>query len=251
MPNNRRFHLHGAHRWLGLALLAPLFLLVATGILLNHTEALDLDRKHAGSAWLAALYGIRPQPPETGFPVGERWISHARDTVFLDERAIGETAGPLLGAVRLDGILAVATPRRISLYTADGRPVDSVELPARARPATRFALAGGRPVVTTPAGAYSLNAEMTAWTESERRAGEAVAARPLPKPLQAAIADRLAAATLSWERLLLDLHSGRLFGRLGPWVVDFAALAVALLATTGCLMWLRVTRDRKRGSRRR
>lgn len=247
MANNRRFHLHGAHRWLGLALLLPLFLLVATGILLNHSEGLDLDRRHAGSAGLARLYGIRPQAPGTGFPVAGRWISHARDTVFLDDRALGESPDPVIGAAHTGGMLAVATPARILLYTMDGRPVDTVELPAQAGPATRFTLVDGRPTVATPTGAYSLNADMTAWTGGAGRPAETAAARPLPAPLRAAIAERLAATTLSWERVLLDLHSGRLFGRLGPWLVDLAALAVAILATTGCFMWLRASRARKRG----
>lgn len=250
MPRRRRFRLRRAHRWFGLALLLPLFLLVATGILLNHTEGLGLDNRYAGSAWLAGFYQIRPPPPDAGFPVGERWISRARDTIFLDHRAIGETPEPLLGAAAAGGMLVVAAPGRLFLYTPQGRAVDAVELPARAAPATGFALVDGRPTVTTPAGAYALNAEMTAWLSDAPAPGETLAARPLPEPLRNAIAARLTATTLSWERVLLDLHSGRLFGRLGPWFVDLAALAVAVLATTGCLMWLRATRGRRRRRRR-
>lgn len=251
MPGKRRLRLRHAHRWLGLALLLPLFLLVITGILLNHTDGLDLDRRYAGSTWLAALYDIRPQPPETGFPVGERWISHARDTVFLDHRAIGETSEPVIGAAATGDMLAVATPEGVALYTRRGRAIDVVELPARARPATRLALVDGRPAVLGPDGVYTLNAEMTAWLAAADSPGEPVAAQTLPPSLRTAIAERLAATTLSWERVLLDLHSGRLFGRLGPWLVDLAALAVAILATTGCLMWLRATRRRRRRERRR
>lgn len=251
MANRRRFALRRLHRWLGVALLLPLVLLVATGILLNHTEGLELDQRHAGSAALAALYGIRPQAPETGFPVGESWLSHTHDTLFLDARRIGETAGPLLGAADIGHVLAVATPQAVSLYMADGRRIDTLALPADAGPATAFALLDGRPAVATRGGVYHLDAQLAGWVRGPARLDDPVEPQPLPAGLRMEIARRLAATTLSWERVLLDLHSGRLFGRLGPWLVDFAALAVAALATTGCLMWLRVTRARKRRSRRR
>jgi len=42
---------------------------------------------------------------------------------------------------------------------------------------------------------------------------------------------------LSWERLLLDLHSGRLFGAAGVYVVDAAGLLFALLALSGVGTW--------------
>ena len=41
------------------------------------------------------------------------------------------------------------------------------------------------------------------------------------------------------ERLLLDLHSGRFFGRFGPWVMDAAAVLIVLLGVSGTWIWLR------------
>lgn len=242
-----RFGLRRFHRWLGVVLLLPLLLLVATGILLNHTETLGLDRRHAGLARLAALYGIRPQAPETGFPVGDRWVSHAHDTVFVDARGVDETAGPLLGAAQVGNVLVVATPQAVSLYMMDGRRIDTLGLPAEAGPATAFALLDGHPGLATPQGVYRLDSQLAGWVRvRDRRLGDAVEPQPLPAGLRANIANRLASTTLSWERVLLDLHSGRLFGRLGPWLIDFVAVAVAALAVTGCILWLRMTRARRR-----
>jgi hypothetical protein len=42
---------------------------------------------------------------------------------------------------------------------------------------------------------------------------------------------------LSWERLLLDLHSGRLFGQAGVWIVDAVGVLLITLASSGTLMW--------------
>lgn len=43
-------------------------------------------------------------------------------------------------------------------------------------------------------------------------------------------------------RVLLDLHSGRLFGTLGVWIVDAAAVAMLFLTMTGVWYALRVKR---------
>ncbi len=44
---------------------------------------------------------------------------------------------------------------------------------------------------------------------------------------------------LNWERVLLDLHSGRLAGQLGRWVMDLVALVLMVLAFTGIWLWIR------------
>ena len=45
------------------------------------------------------------------------------------------------------------------------------------------------------------------------------------------------AAELNMERLLLDLHSGRVFGSVGVLLVDLVSVVVALLLLSGAAMW--------------
>ena len=54
-----------------------------------------------------------------------------------------------------------------------------------------------------------------------------------------AIRDEIPApeAWLSWERVLLDVHSGRLFGRLGVLWVDLVGVLLGGLAMSGIAMW--------------
>ena len=74
-------------------------------------------------------------------------------------------------------------------------------------------------------------------------------ARPsaLPADLGRALAQAQQPTGPSAERLLLDLHSGRFLGPLGPWLMDAAALGLLLLAATG--LWTVLQRPR-RGSTR-
>ena len=43
--------------------------------------------------------------------------------------------------------------------------------------------------------------------------------------------------TISWQRLMQDLHSGRWFGGWGVWMMDIAAVILLLLAVSGLWMW--------------
>ncbi|MGS0729088.1 PepSY-associated TM helix domain-containing protein, partial [Shewanella sp. 0m-11] len=51
---------------------------------------------------------------------------------------------------------------------------------------------------------------------------------------------------LTWERVLLDMHSGRFFGSLGPWIMDLVALSLLIMAFTGCYIWLQQKPPRTR-----
>ncbi len=42
---------------------------------------------------------------------------------------------------------------------------------------------------------------------------------------------------LTWEHVLLDLHSGRILGQPGVWLYDAAALLLLFLALSGFIMW--------------
>ena len=63
--------------------------------------------------------------------------------------------------------------------------------------------------------------------------------REVPMHLRKAVLTHANNHLISWERLLLDFHSGRLFGSVGIMIADIAALLLLLLSATGIFLWLR------------
>ena len=61
---------------------------------------------------------------------------------------------------------------------------------------------------------------------------------PLPGELRDILLKKYRGQGLTLERVLLDLHSGRLFGTFGVYIVDAAALLFLILAFTGVWMWM-------------
>ena len=45
------------------------------------------------------------------------------------------------------------------------------------------------------------------------------------------------AETLTADRIILDIHTGRFFGKFGPLVMDLVAIALLFLSATGSYMW--------------
>jgi len=245
MAKRNRNGLRGWHRWLGLALAAPLIGLAITGIMLNHTDDLDLGEHYADQAWLLALYGVEPVPPQKGFHVDGGWVSQARETLLLNAKPIGRLKTPLVAALPLDGMIAVVARDHVRLFVPDGRLVERVSLPDALSPVHGAAAVHNRLVLRTPRGMRASDSALAQWQAYDGEWPGSASARELPATLREAIANRLASQTLTWERVLLDLHSGRLFGRYGPLAMDAVAAVLIGLAITGCVLWWR-SRGRRR-----
>jgi len=53
---------------------------------------------------------------------------------------------------------------------------------------------------------------------------------------------------LSVERVLLDFHSGHIFGPMGVFIYDLLAVAVGFLSISGLVLWIRGRRNGKRSN---
>lgn len=233
------------HRRLG-AIAAIFFLFLAlSGIALNHTGALRLDQRQIGTPWLIAWYGIRQNPPTQGYPLpGNRFLATDGENWSLDGRLLHGDDENVIGALALDEIYYIATPDRLYLYRDDGQLVDKLSgksLPPM--PIERIGMADHTVVLQTQSGLFS-SADALRWRPI--KSGHVVWSQPEPLTGQAQTAAKRALAPhLPLQRVLLDLHSGRIFGRYGPLMVDLLGLILATLGGTGLYLWFRTHGQRR------
>ncbi len=109
------------HRRLGV--LAAFFVLVlsATGIVLNHTAELGLDRRFVDWPWLSQAYG-----DDSGnlpaFQLGEHWLTRAANgRVYFDAQEVAPCSGKLVGAVAVGELLYAGCAEELLLITAQRR----------------------------------------------------------------------------------------------------------------------------------
>ncbi len=200
---------------MGTSLVVFVVFLAATGIALNHAVDFGLDRKYLRWSWLLDAYGM------------------------------GEP-GSFAGKVAVGSFAVVGDGRRVHVLLDSGELVESIDLgPALPGDIERVGSAAGRAVLQSAGRLFRSDAEVSgfaAWTE-----GDPAGVEWSPR------VDRDAAGLevlqyewrgqgVSVERVLLDLHSGRILAAPGRLFLDIVAIGTILLGVSGLVM----TRLRRR-----
>lgn len=227
------------HRYAGVSVALIVLVLVTSGLLLNHGQDLRLDQRRVRWPWLLDLYGI--QVPELrSYATPHHWVSALDERVYVDGRPLGGRHPGLVGAVEGQDFVALAFPRAVLLLTTEGEVIErldaSIGVPAG------ISAVGRREaglVLRASGGGYAADATLSSWTPASTEGVAWSRTGHPPTAITARIARSYRGEGLPLERVLLDLHSGRLFGHAGVLVMDLAALALMGLAGSGLWMWLR------------
>lgn len=235
----RRVSLYIAHRWIGATAALFVLFIATTGLLLNHAADWRLDRQPVHVDWLLDVYGIDIPVPDRGFRVDDHWLSTCADTTYWDDRPAGAT-GALIGVARFQGLTLAIGHNAALLLDDEGTLLERSTMSGWPAPVTGLATGAGGFVASTPAGDFQTDADLLVWTPyttdgSEFRLPE----ESLPAALAEQVRADARARSITWERVLLDLHSGRVPGRVGVLITDLVAVALIGLALSGLGLWLR------------
>lgn len=238
------------HRYMGLAVAVFVLILSATGLLLNHTEEFELDSNYVQSDWLLNLYNIKPPQDIRAFKVKNIWVSQFLNTIYLGTAKVEfdhESANvKLIGAVITGEYLVIATTANLILFTSQGELVETVSsahgLPT---PLEQIGLSrDDKLVVLTTQGIYRADIDELSWTDFSSSKIDWSTQAILPDALFTRIAAIYRGQDLNYERIVLDLHSGRILPRLGIYIMDSAAILMMLLAISGIWVWYLKRRKR-------
>ncbi len=231
------------HRYMGVGAAAFMLVIAVTGVLLNHTEGLQLDSRHVQSNWILDWYGIQAPRDMNAFLAGDRHVTLMGEHLYLNRREVSGNYRQLMGAVLKNDMFVVAVSDNILLLTLRGERIDRLR-PGDGIPAGILQIgtdADGAIVVRTSLDHYQPDADFLHWA---RRGNDLTGVHwatpsPLDPKLRSALQHHFRGEVLPVERVILDLHSGRFFGRLGPWVFDAAAALLILLSLSGTWIWLK------------
>lgn len=244
-PWNRRMGL--LHQLVGVTAAAFVLILALTGLLLNHTERLQLDSRFVRFDALLTWYGIDVPHPPISYRAGAHWISQIGEWVYFDEREAVQVSAKTIGAAAYSGGVAVAFPDRLLLFDEAGALIETLGEEHGLPPQIRAIAGGDELKLDTAHGTFSADPELTEWGRAAARDTAWARAASAPPALQAQWVEHYRGKGLSWERVLRDLHSGNVFGRWGFVVMDIAALALLILAGSGVWLWARGRTAKTRG----
>jgi len=236
------------HRSIGAAAVVFVLFIVISGIAINHSHGLGLDRKYVSQSFLLDWYGLGAPDTLISFDCGDARLSFAGAQLYLDEKPVAAISNGV-GAVASGELLIAAGSDELLLLDHGGNlverqawsPIDTAAIEAIGLDANGGVLvqSGGR--------VWSADAELLSWHLSDEASVIVGWAAPAPAPddLRQAIVRSYRGAGPSVEQVLLDLHSGRFFGTAGVIVYDLLALALGFLAFSGFVLWLRSRRNGK------
>ena len=226
------------HRRAGLATAAILLLVTVTGIFLNHTSELSLSKTYVGQSWLLSFYGI-PEPELKTFTLGDSTITgDDKGQLYWGGETLASCRGELVGAALHDTGFVAACEQELLFLDEHGRLLEKISatygLPT---PLRQLGKCGEQLCVRTPKRLFELDFESLSFKPLVDVKPVWSEAGLLMDASRQAIYKHSRGQGLSWERVMLDLHSGRLFGTAGVWVVDVAAVLLLFLALSGFVLW--------------
>ena len=227
------------HRYMGLTVALFVIVVASTGILLNHTEDFELDESYIQNDWLLKLYNIKSPDEISAYNVMDSWVSQVHDQVYLNERRIEQLQTPLVGVVKVADYIVIATTESLIIMTMDGERVENVGsahgLPT---PIDQLGVSQDEQlVVFTTQGRYRADIDELDWTDYSSASIKWSTKKSLPNELYSDIVQLYRGQDINVERVLLDIHSGRILPKLGIYIMDGAAILMMLLAISGVWVW--------------
>jgi hypothetical protein len=139
---------------------------------------------------------------------------------------------------------AVAFPETLLLFDESGQVLERMGREALPASLRRIGTTPNGIVVAAARDAkFIANADLTTWQPTAVAVQWSQPQAP-PSELREQLLHAERGPGLPADRVLLDLHSGRIFGAWGPWLMDGAAVAFVVLGITGLINW-----SRRRGMR--
>ncbi len=240
---NKVRSLHLWHRYTGLSVAVLVVILAISGILLNHTESFQWDRRYISNGWLLDWYGIKAPEQVQHYPLGKQSLTLFGNQLYFDDQPLPGEFQKMQGALASDDLLAAAVDSSLLLITHKGELIEQLDsrhglpIPIAAMGITPQGIA----VVQVNGKVLETDADWLRWTPFNGDPAAISWARSdtLPAGLEATLTRQFRSHIIPMERVLLDLHSGRIFGAYGVWLMDLAALLMILLAASGAWMWYR------------
>ncbi|WP_298772438.1 PepSY-associated TM helix domain-containing protein [uncultured Shewanella sp.] len=235
------------HRKLGIFSVIFVILLSITGILINHSHPLSLDSRKVTFTWLLDNYGIKA-PSKIDIYQAKPLLASSDNLIWIKQFAPIEAEQPISAITSFNHLYVAITPSTLYLISPQGQLLEqqdsSLGLPQQIEAIGQ----DGQLWLKTANGYFFSNDDLIDWTPASPL--KAIGwVKPLPTfkvpNALAKVSLNARSHSLSWERVLLDVHSGRFFGPLGPWFMDLVALALIIMSLTGIYLWQKTKKTKK------
>jgi hypothetical protein len=228
--------LYKFHRYMGLGVAIFIVMMAITGIALNHTDDLQLDKRFFQAPTILNWYSIKAPDEIISFKLSQHWIAQVDQQLYFDRHPVSETTSRLVGAVETDTFIVVALVNQLILFSPQGETIEQI-------PRTAIQAIGvdknAQIFIKTKTQTLVSTDDLLTWqaTGSELPAWSTTAT--LPKAELQYLRNSFRNNILPYERVIQDIHSGSFFGRYGKYFIDLTGVLSLVVVLSGCWIWLR------------
>ncbi len=246
-------HLRETHRQLGIALAFFTIFLAVTGMLINHGHSLKFDHTKVEASWLLDHYNIEAPDNIQKFLLGQNAepLFAVGDQVWLSQQLLFTSETAIKSAGLWQQFIVIASAGSLHIYQENGELVDVLEQLAGVPSAIQqLAIVNDDVYLQSHNGLYVSRDQLESFQPIAIAPVEQISPsawlKPVTvsKPEQAQYQHYYRSQILNWERVLLDIHSGRFFSGMGVLFMDLVAIFLIILSLSGVYMWVRQARAR-------
>jgi len=220
--------IRAVHHSVGMFLAFFLVVISLTGIALNHSGAMRLDERTV-PAFIASRYYSTEDV--SGYYLNDRHYYVIGGKLFIDRKEVS-LCEEINGAIRIDDQAAVLCLSELLVFSSDHqfseRIGSSFGFPENVR---RIASHKNQLLLGLGEDIYSFDVETLKLQPGPTDGGTVVwsEAGRVPNSL-------LLSESVSWQKFILDLHSGMFFGAGGIWLTDLVGVLTIAMAVSGLVM---------------
>lgn len=234
--------MHSRKKTAGLIIMAVMVALillhVVTGMLVNHAAAFKLDQRFISSDWLTAHYGIGQAEADAVFLVDNKIISQFDSRLFVDASPVTHIERPLIGGIKLENLIVLATDQALVLLTRQGEFIERMGAEAGIpAPIQNIGTYHGEPVLQAKSGMWRSNFMLDIWEPMSLQGVSWSKPHPMPDSVAADLQAFFYGKGVSLEQFLSDVHNGRILGAAGIWLIDILGILLVVLSFTGLWLW--------------
>jgi len=236
------------HRYIGISAALFLLVLAVTGLFLNHTTDLRMDRNFISNEQLLNWYDIEPPQRTLSYATPQHHATLVEDKLYLNEQSIPGHFESLAGVIELEDIIIIAVDKQLLLLTPNGEVIERINNVNGQRALLGAIGKISNNIVIQTDDFFITDLDFSVWKKASKQEIlniEWSYPTRLSRKLRQQLKHDYRSNILTLERVMLDLHSGRIMGNIGVYLMDAAAVILILLALSGCFIWLQQLRKRR------
>ncbi len=238
------------HRRFGLLLVIFIMLLAITGIMLNHTDALKLSKTKINNSIVLSVYEINPKEAPISYKTEQHIFSQLDEQIYFDDKKLFNSKQQIRGVTNAGEIIILVLSRDVVLLSRDGELIDRYPL-AQKTEIEHVGMLNKKAIIKMmDQTMWQADEDIINWQAIDSIQMSWAPQTQLNEALKENLLEQYRGEGLPLERIVLDIHSGRILGNFGVYIMDGVAILMMFLSLSGLWMWWQ-RRLKQRSKKRR